>query len=189
MYKSSSFTFLYEFIFIPLMLTGFAFGTVISFIQSDESGIAWSYQMVLTGLWATFWLTLMSLRLRRIEATRESFVIKSFGKRKTVNYSDIEWISQLAMVNPAMISMKYYDRETEETKRILIMPSMQSQMFSFSLLTESDLTLFLRENITVARPSYSKDNEPSRWIPLGLIFLSGIPVFLFQLLIFQNIFG
>ncbi len=189
MQKSSSFTFLYKFIFTPLMIIGFGFGSFMGFTQQDGLGITWTYAMTFTWLWFSFWLVLMSLRLRNIEATRENLVINSFGKRKTVNYADVEWVSQPAMINPTLISLKYHDRETEESKRILVLPSMQSQMFSFALIQECDLTLFLRENISVAHPSYSKDNEPSRWIPLGLIFLSGTPVFLFHLLVVQNIFS
>ncbi|MGD9493912.1 MAG: hypothetical protein AB7V36_11230 [Bacteroidales bacterium] len=189
MQKSSSFTFLYKFIFTPLMIIGFGFGSFMGFFQDNGFGITFAYGMTLTWLWLSFWLVLMSLRLRNIEATRENLVIKSFGKRKTVNYADVEWVSQPAMMNPKVISLKYYDRETEESKQILIMPPTQSQMFSFSLFEEHDLTIFLRENISVAHPSYSKDNEPSRWTPLGLILLSGMPAFLFYFLIIRNIFA
>lgn len=187
--RSSSFTFIYKYIFTPLMIAGFGFGALMGFFQDNGFGITFAYAMTLSWLWFSFWLVLLSLRLRNVEATRENLVIKSFGKRKTVKYADVEWVSQPAMINPTVISLKYYDRETEESKRILVLPSTQSQMFAFSLIQESDLTLFLRENISVAHPSYSKDNEPSRWIPLGLILLSGMPVFLFHLLVMQNIFG
>jgi len=171
------------------MIAGFGFQGFMAFVQDHGFGITWAYAMTLTWLWISFWLLLFSLRLQRIEANNQNLLIKSFGKTKTISYSDVEWISQPALINPKVISLKYYDRATEETKRILLLPSMQSQMFSFSLFEESDLTHYLRERIAASRPSYTKDNEPSRWIPAGLIFLSGTPVFLFHLLVMQNIFS
>ncbi|NJO88928.1 MAG: hypothetical protein HC831_08210 [Chloroflexia bacterium] len=79
-----------------------------------------------------------------------------------------------------MISLKYYDQDTAESKKILILPSMSDQMFKFNFGRELEMTKFIRDRIMESNPNYSKELEPSRWLPAGLIFITGIPAFLFM---------
>lgn len=120
----------------------------------------------------------MVVKLRIAKATQEQLEIKTLRGTISIQYRDIEWVYQPAMINPVLISLKYNDEETGWTKKILIMPSQSSQMFKFNWFGEVEMTKFIREQAMASNPDYSKELEPSRWIPFGLIFLTGIPVLL-----------
>lgn len=127
--------------------------------------------------WAAIWLAVMMIRLQSVKATADKLVIKTLRWEKTVDYKDVEWVSQPAFINPILISLKYFDRESGTSKKILIMPPMSSQLFRLNIFSEMEMTEFIRKRIMEAQPSYSKELEPSRWLPVGLIMLSGIPIF------------
>ncbi|HKJ42141.1 MAG TPA: hypothetical protein VKA27_08600 [Sunxiuqinia sp.] len=177
MYKSSSLTFVYKYLF-PVVWTGM-FLTVIVFASKQDDAFAqnWSRGAAVMVCWAAFWLALLVIRLRRVEAGFEKLVIKTMHGPKTVDYKDVEWVSQPAMINPTLISLKYFDRESGTSKKILIMPPTRSQLFRVNLVMgELEMTAYIRQRIMAAKPRYSKELEPSRWLPAGLIFLSGVPV-------------
>ena len=178
MYKSSSMTFIYKYVFVPVWGSMFIFGIIESWNTNDPFAYNWSRNAALLVSWALVWLMIMAVRLRRVEATRENLVIKTFKGRMIVDYKDIEWVSQPALINPVMISLKYRDSGSGELKKILILPGMFSQMFRFNFLAELEMTKFIRERIMANNPEYSKELEPSRWLPVGLVFLSGLPLIL-----------
>jgi hypothetical protein len=126
------------------------------------------------------------IKLRSVEATHDNFVIKSLQGQKIIDYRDIEWVYQIAMINPAMISLKYYDKETGESKKILILPSISSRLFRFNFLDELDMTKFIRERLIASKPDYAQEMEPSRWLPVGLIFITGFPIIMIINLYFMT---
>lgn len=186
MYKSSSMTFIYKYLFTPIWGGGFLFGIIFTWSQNDQFSYDWSRGAALMVSWALIWLITMMIRLRNVEATNDSFVIKTFRDKKVIDYKDIEWISQIALINPALISLKYYDKETGDSRKILIMPSMSSQMFRFNVIGELEMTKFIRERIIEKKPDYSKELEPSRWLPIGIIMLTALPVILIMNKFFMN---
>jgi hypothetical protein len=179
MYKSSSFTFFYKYLFIPILGVVFLFVIATSWKTNDLFLHDWTRGSALLLAWAMIWLIIMMIRLRSVEVRPENLKIKTLQGEKTIDYKDIEWISQIAMINPRMISLKYYDKETAQTKKILIIPDMGSLMYRFNYLAEHEMTKYIRERIIQSKPEYSKENEPSRWLPAGLILLKAIPVILF----------
>ncbi|WP_291859645.1 hypothetical protein [Marinilabilia sp.] len=178
MYRSSSLTLFYKYLFTPIWGGMFLFGIVFSWNMNDSFSHDWSRIAALMVGWALIWLIIMMIRLKRVEVTQDNLVIKSLGGQKTVDYKDVEWICQIAFINPIMISLKYSDKESGESKKILIIPGMSSQLFKFNFFGELDITKFIRERLVAFKPNYSKELEPSRWLPAGLIFLSGIPIFI-----------
>ncbi|PKP02739.1 MAG: hypothetical protein CVU11_10835 [Bacteroidetes bacterium HGW-Bacteroidetes-6] len=157
---------LYKYIFGPLWVGGMLFGVFMGLISEEPNSFHFMLvSLPIIGLFSFLFL-MLSFRLRRVEASKKQIIIKSLRGKKTINYQDIEWISQPAMIRPVLISINYFDRENEQSVKILIMPDTLSQLFSFSLFEEHEMTTFLRENILIHNPAYSKTNEPSRWIPI-----------------------
>lgn len=186
MYKSSSMTFVYKYLFTPVWGGVILIGIITSWNANDAFSYDWSRGVALLFVWAMAWMSIMMVRLKSVEAKQDHLVIKSFREQKTVDYKDIEWVSQLAMINPVMISLKYFDKESGESKKILIMPGMSSQMFNFNFLKELEMTTYIRERVIAFKPDYSKELEPSRWIPAGLLFLTGLPIMLIVNFYFMN---
>jgi len=186
MVKSSSMTFVYKYLFTPVWGGVILMAIITTWNAGDSFSYDWSRGVALLFGWAMIWMSIMMVRLKSVEATQDHLVIKSFRGEKTVDYKDIEWISQLAMINPVMISLKYFDKETGESKKILILPGMSSQMFNFNFMKELEMTTFIRERLTAFNPDYSKELEPSRWIPAGLMFITGFPLMLIMNFHFMN---
>lgn len=180
MQKSSNLTFLYKYIFGSLWVGGMLIMVLRGlFFEEPNSFNFMIMSLPIIGLFSFLFL-ILSFRLRSVEASRKQIKIKSHRGNKTINYQDIEWISQPAMIRPALISIKYFDRENEQSVKILIMPETLSQIFSFSLFEEHEMTTFLRENILIHNPAYSKTNEPSRWIPILQITAAAMASMLFM---------
>jgi len=179
-------TFIYKYLFTPIWGGGFLFGIVFTWSQNDQFSYDWSRGAAIMVGWALIWLITMMIRLRNVEATHEYFVIKTLKGKKEIDYKDIEWISQIAMISPVLISLKYLDKDTGDSKKILIMPSVSSQMFRFNIIGELEMTKFIRERIIENKPEYSKELEPSRWLPLGIIMLTALPIILIVNKFFMN---
>jgi hypothetical protein len=130
----------------------------------------------------------MMTRLKTAEANNENIIVNTYSGKKEISYDDIEWISQIALIQPALISIKYFDKEIGDYKKILIIPGIKSQMFSFSLFKESKMTSFIRKRVMVKNPYYSKENEPSCWLPVLYIILTGIPILLISNILYPSLY-
>ncbi len=185
MYKSSQSTFFFKYLFTPLMIVGPLI--MINYLNSeshffkDKPIIAF-----LSFLVALFWLIIMMIRLRGFDANDENIILKTIAGSKTINYSDIEWISQLAMISPKFISMKYFDKKTNTTKRILFIPKDNSGKSIFDYNKDLDVTIFIRNSIKKYNSGYLTENEPSKWLPFKLILISLIPSFSINLYYLLN---
>jgi hypothetical protein len=186
MYKSSSLTFIYKYVFTPLWGLGFLAGIIATWNKEGQFFYDWSRGAALLISWALIWLVIMMIRLKKIEANEDCIIINSIRGQKTVEYSDIVWITQYALINPTLISIKYYDHDIGDYKKILVLPSISSQMFRFNFLRELEMTGYIRERIMAEKSDYSVENEPSRWLPILYIFLSGLPVTLIIKIFFSS---
>lgn len=186
MYKSSSMTFIFKYLFIPVWTGGFLSAIISMWNNDDQLSRDWARGAALMVCWAFIWLTIIFIRLKNVSATNENIVIKTIHGQKHVDYRDIEWISQIAMVVPPLISLKYYDRESGQSKKILIMLSRNYVFFNLNLFEEHEMTEFIRERIKATKPDYSQELEPSKWLPGGLVLLSAIPVVVISNLFFMN---
>jgi len=176
MYRSSSLTFVYKYLFVPIWGGFFLVGIIANWTMKDAFSYNWTRGAALMVGWSLIWLTIMMIRLRSVEATEVKLIINTLMGEKSIDYVDIEWISQIALLNPILISLKYYDKETGVSKKILIMPSISSQLFRFNLFGEENMTKFIRKQIIKSKPDYSKDSEPSRWLPFGLVLITALPL-------------
>ena len=144
--------------------------------HNDSSAMLPMRGMTLILGFASIWLIILMIQLRRIEATNDHLVIKSGNSRKKVDYQDIQWITQHVLINPVLISLKYYESETGTTKKILILPSMTSEFFKFNYFGEVEMTTFIRAQIKARNSGYLEKEEPSRWLAALLIFATGVPL-------------
>ena len=126
------------------------------------------------------------IRLRSVEANNDKLIIKNLNGQETIEYSDIEYFSQMAMIRPTLISLKYNDKRTGDSRNILIMPDTSSQIFKFNFLEEHGMTKFVRDQIIKSNPNYNTDIEPSKWLPFGLIVLTGVPVMIMVQIFFMH---
>lgn len=176
MHKSSAMTFVYKYLF-PIIWIG---GSILAIHQVSQMNDPFA-QKHLSGMtlmmgWALFWLIPFVFRLQRVEANNEHLVIRSFRERKSIDYKDIEWVSQWALINPMIISVKYFDRSTGVSKKVWFMPSVWHAQLRFFNIGEVDMTLFIRERIRAVKSDYTTTNEPSRWLPFALVTVTSIPV-------------
>jgi hypothetical protein len=179
MHKSSNLTFVYKYIFTPVWGGGFLTGILASWNNEDQFWHDWSRGAAVMLAWALIWLIILMIRLRNIEADESQLIIKSFNEQKSISYKDIEYISQPAMISPELISIKYRDPRTMESRNVLIIPSTTSEAFKFKFLEEHEMTKFIRTQIIKHNPGYSPDLEPSRWRTVALVFLTGIPAMIY----------
>jgi hypothetical protein len=178
MYKSSSITFIYRYILPLLFGTIFLYLIITTWKREEAFIFEWYGGTVLLFCWAMIWLIVMMLRLKTAEANKDHIVVDTLRGKKEINYDDIEWISQIALIQPALISIKYFDRDIGDYKKILLMPGKGSPLYSFNIFKESAMTKFIRRRTMLNNPYYSKENEPSCWLPVLYIFLTGLPIIL-----------
>ncbi|NJO88929.1 MAG: hypothetical protein HC831_08215 [Chloroflexia bacterium] len=85
MYRSSSLTFVYKYLFTPVWGGIFLAGTVSTWNVDDTFSNHVSQSMALMLGWALIWLIILMIRLRSIEATFDGFTIKTFrGKKQLI---------------------------------------------------------------------------------------------------------
>jgi hypothetical protein len=178
MRKSSAFTFLYKYIFpignIVFLIFMFSF-----FFDNQQSNFLDRYFLIFFLAGSTTFIFL--IKLQAVEASDEHLLIKiPFKPNIIVQYEDIEWVYQVAMLSPSTVSLKYKDIITKESRTILIM---DGEIKGFGFAVDSEMIKFLRNKITEANPNYNKKNEPNKWKPMLIIYAS---FFLLQIIIFSS---
>ena len=164
MHESSSLTLIYKYLF-PIFWGGMILA--VFFIPWDDPEQSFAPPLVVLTS-AMIWLIILAVRLRTVTANRSHLII---GDRK-IDYKNIEYVSEAALINPRLITLKYHEPETGESDIILIMPSTTSEMFRFKFLQEHDMTQYIRGQILINNPNYSTKDEPHRWRTVGLMFLT-----------------
>lgn len=172
MYRSSSATYFYRYILTSLFGGCFLLALIFAWYFKGHFLYEELRGATITVFWALMWLTVLMIRLRSVEANHESLVVKTFGGHQTIEYKDIEWIFQTVFLRPVLISLKYRDRETGKSRKILLMPG--SQNLDLNPSVETEMTKFIRARIIDSNPNYSNALEPSRWLPIGLMLLTGL---------------
>lgn len=171
MYKSSKTTFFYKYIFTPLICVGTIIGALLSWSHIDKLyNLFWMNTLI--GGYCCLWLVIMSIKLKSVVADSNNFIIKKIGKNKIVDYKDIEWVYQIELGSPTLISVKYFDNISNKYKKILIIPSLFFQMHGNSI-KGSEFVKYIKERQIESRPDSLKIKHPSKWLPLLLI---NIPV-------------
>lgn len=168
MYESSSFTFLYKYLFAPIWGGGLLAGFFLA--DNPENLSTNNFEpMLIMFVVVMIWLIVLAVRLRSATASGSHLTIRSVHGSEKIDYKNIQYVSEALFVNPRLITVKYFDPETGESDVIVIMPSTTSEMFRFKFMKEHDMTQYIREQIFIHNPQYSEDNEPSRWKISGLV--------------------
>lgn len=172
MYESSSLTILYKYLFplgwVVIMFTSF----IMPWDNAEQTSVEDFSAMLVMFTVAMIWLIIFAVRLRRVTANRSHLTILSFHGNKKIDYKDILYVSEAALINPRVITLKYIEPQTGESDVILIMPSTTSEMFRFKFLQEHDMTQYIREQMFLHNPQYSTEAEPSRWRTSGFVLLT-----------------
>ena len=166
-------TFVFKYLFGPIVVGTFLVG-ILSAWDSDDTFIwEWSRGAALMVALTLPWLVIIMARLRRVEANEQHIAVKTFSGNQIIEYKNIEWLYEIAL-NPILISVKYRDPQTGDSKKILMMPS--AQRSGFKAKKEHAMTQYVRKQVLLANPNYSRESEPSKWVPAGLILLTIVVV-------------
>ncbi|NQX99403.1 MAG: hypothetical protein HRT73_16220, partial [Flavobacteriales bacterium] len=135
--------------------------------------------VVLFGLAAAA-TSILFVKLQFAEANKEHILLKiPFSANKKIQYEDIEWVYQVALLNPALTVIKYKDIITKRHHTFFIA---SGEMQVFGYLKDNEMTKFVRNQIIEAKPDYKKENEPNKWKPMVILY--GIFI-IAQLLLFN----
>jgi hypothetical protein len=173
MHKSSSLTFFYKYLFTPIWAGFMLFGIASIGSHVDQFFRDWNLFAYLIVFYGLIWLIPMMIRLRKVEVNEANIIIKSPMGDELINFPDVVYVSQYALVNPVLISLKYKRARTGDTRKILIMPSTTSQAFNFDAMAEHEMTKFIRERVVKANANYRISDEPSRWLTFVLTMVGG----------------
>lgn len=136
MYESSSLTIIYKYFSAPLwggVMLAALFVPHDNLAQSSDNDFG---PMLVMFTAVMIWLIIFAVRLRRVTANGSYLTIISVHSNKKIDYKNIEYVSEAALINPRLITLKYFEPETGESDVILIMPSTTSEMFRFKFLEE-----------------------------------------------------
>lgn len=169
-YRSSWATSFYKYLFTPLFIAGFLVALIFTWSTDDQFLIEWRKSVTIIFFWGVAWLTILMVRLRSFEANRENFLVKTIRGEYYIEYKDIDWIYQPVLIRPVLVSIKYWDRKNGKSRRILLIHKMSVADF----FNEIELVKFIRDRIITSNPNYDSAKEPSRWLPIVSLFLTGL---------------
>ena len=171
MYKSSSFTFIYIYIFPVFMLGGFIFGIYNSWIIGTPESLSFSKTMIVATVWVSFFLIQMPFRLKYIDTHNEYLLIKDFGKQIKLEYRDIQWITKYDITSPWFVTIKYRDNKTGGERKVSFIPSKGD----YRLFRDDAMTEFIKNKIKTENPNYIEELQPSKIKNFLLLMLLSSP--------------
>jgi hypothetical protein len=184
MYKSSSFTFVFKYFFPIFMLGGWAFGIYMFSMDTENFDSNFAKGMSVMYVWMAFFLVQMPFRLKNIEVTETGISFMDFGKKILIDFKDIHWVVQGDLAGPWFFTIKYYDIESGQDKKICYMPAQKNQ----KAFTVDEMTAFIWKKIVQLNPNYDKKNQPSLLKNTILITILGLPFLALFLYFMQGSF-
>lgn len=179
-YRSSRWTFFYKYIFVPLWAGGFLIAVPIMWATGEQPSPDWTPTVIVMVTFALLWMIPMMRRLKTVKAFDDRLMVKGFREEIEVDYEDIEWIYEIAFINPKMISLKFKNRPRIPFEKALIIPAVLFTLNPVRLFNRirkgTEMTRYIRSQIEEADPTYSREKEPYSWLPAILLFLSAIPM-------------
>lgn len=172
-YRSSYWTYFLKYLFVPVWTGVFLHGITSTWNCPNEFQHKWSRGAAMIISYALLWLIPLVLRLRFVELYEGKMVVRGFRKSLDVSYEAIEWLYEIVIMNPQMISIKLKDDFNLPLRKLFIIPAEKS---SFRIFGEGEVVKFIRQQVIKAQPSYSPSNEPSRWFPLFLLLGTVVPL-------------
>lgn len=166
LYKSSSFqTYVYYIIYPILMCISiyFTYG-IVSYGNFSFFNII----MILIFIYVFIEAAESFLKLRYIEVTENSILIKTIKKNKVVEFKDVVCVYNLINFKGTYLILWYKDAETQKLKVILVRPEVEKfqPKINISLYLEGGgelgITKFIKEKAIKENPDYLNINNP-RW--------------------------
>jgi hypothetical protein len=159
---------------VPVWGGGFLFAIISTWNSTEPFLHEWSRVTVSSVSWLLLWLIYLMIRLRNVEADDTQITINGFNGEKAVDYKDIEYVSEVLLLRPDLISIRYRDTDTGDPKNMLVMPDRRTAS-PFKIMEENHMTKYIRAQVIKHNPGYSPEHEPSRWKTLGFFLLTGMP--------------
>ena len=184
-YKSSNFATYLQYIAVPLVLFIFVYQLYV-FITTGSGTEGMPAFFLPFWFWATIVVVVDLYKLRYIKVTESNILMKSLKGEEVLEYKDIEWINQnIFGSNWYILSIKYKDIKTGQSKSIFVFPEMYSIRERITVFGELNITKYIREQIIKVNPLYKVEDEPSRWYLAKWVFLSLIPFVLISFIFFN----
>lgn len=122
--------------------------------------------------WGFLYVGTLVALMRRVEVYPDILLVKGYGGDREIDYGDIQWLLEIRNNRggraPAIL-MKYFDPARLQHRYLLCVPKEKAGV-------QPSMADYMRGQITRRNPGYSRDNEPSQWIPT-IIGLAGVVVF------------
>jgi len=170
MYKSSKQTLIFKYIFPFLFILGYTLAFIVSdFIEETPEGYPMAFAIM--SLWISIFLVQMPFRLKNIETSDDG--VKIIGRQnKLIPFSNIESVSKFDVASPWFMTIKYFDQQTQENKKICYMPSQSDS----KMMADDAMTAFIKNKIKEENPHYSEENQPSTVKNFLFLMLLSSPV-------------
>lgn len=170
LYKSSTFETVAYFIIFPILI-----GICIFFIFGIFSYGSYSLFTIFIIFILLFVLILSTdsfIRLRYIEVTEDSILIKRISGMEIVEFKDVEFVFNLINIQGTSLLIWYKNKKTNKSNVILVRPEGKTPLpennfpvYSYGS-AELEITKFIKDKATKANPNYLYTNKP-RWFLFG----------------------
>ena len=167
------------------MILGSTFGIFITWMQGSPETEGFAKALLTVTLWMSIFLFQMPFRLKNIETTEKGILIKNLGNSTLVEYKDLQWVAMFDFTSPWFITIKYFDKDKGENKKISFMPNHADQKpFADDAMTE-----FIKGKIESDNPNFSNSEQPSKIKNFLQLFVLGLPVTILALYFINEAFN
>ena len=169
-YKSSAQTFIFRYLFPPIMLATGAVVVAVPLVVGGTVPPGFTYASAIAYAWVAIFLVQLPIYLRRIELNEVGMRVLSRKGSATIPYHLINQVSRFDFASPHMVTVRYVDPDSLQERKLSYMPSQRDQRF----LRSDILTAYLIERAESSNPNF----KPSSSIKnLGRLLLIGLPFF------------
>lgn len=152
------------------MLIAGLIGLSVSLIQGIEATSNFAISFAIAYAWVAIFLVRIPFNLKRIEVDDSGLRVLSKNQSESISFRDIVSVSYFDFANPWMVTVRYHDSASHESKMFSYMPNAAYGKF----LKPDEMTQFIIEEAERQNPQYQASNPVKN---LGILFLAGLPVF------------
>ena len=177
MYKSSSQTFIYKYLFPVIFIFGPIFHMYAFWKSNDPELIATAKGFTVMYIWIFIFLVQLPFRLKNIETSDKGIIIKDFRKKALIPYHDLIWIAKFDITCPFFVTIKYREDNTGLEKRVSFIPAKdQQRCFKNDAMSE-----FIKSQIKKEDNELSNEKQPLQFRNFIIVLLLSLPFFLLSL--------
>ena len=177
-YTSSPLTFIFKYIFPPIMIAGGIIGYLTLNNSDDVVMSNFSNAFGIAMIWVSIFLIQMPFRVKNVEVDENGLSIRSGNGSKAIPFKNIKSVSILDLTNPWMITVKYKDINKDQTNKLSYMPNSKYQR----IMKLDEMTEYITQKAKAQNENYE---ESSTIKNLALLFLAGLP-FLIGMIYFMS---